>query len=123
MGTVGSGPSTPGQGASAGSSPIVFMGDVVHAGAGNAEEEWRVVYFLTATWGDAEDYDTDSQHLPWTLALNVLRNGALAQQLSFQYREYEPWANFVEDGLVKRAKAFCDELAKLTSKRDFAPYM
>ena len=85
-----------------------FMGDAIHAGAGNAAGEWRIVYFLTATWGDAEDYDTDSQHLPWTLALNVLRNSALAQQLSFQYREYEPWANFVEDGLVKRAKAFCD---------------
>ena len=29
-----------------------FLGDVIHAGAGNAADEWRVVYFLTATWGD-----------------------------------------------------------------------
>jgi hypothetical protein len=59
-----------------------FMGDVIHAGAGNAEGEWCVVYFLTTTWGDAEDYNIDSQHTPWTLAVDVLRDIGRAQQLA-----------------------------------------
>lgn len=57
--------------------------------------EWRIVYFLTATLGDAEDYDTDSQHLPWTLAVNVLRDIGRAQQLAYEYREYAPWAHSI----------------------------
>ena len=90
-----------------------FMGDVVHAGAGNAKDEWRIVYFLTATWGDAEDYDTDSQHTPWTLAVDVLRDIGRAQQLAYEYREYAPWGHLVSEEVQKRVEKFCEQRARL----------
>ena len=96
-----------------------FMGDVVHAGAGNAEGEWRVVYFLTATWGDAEDYDTDSQHTPWTLAVDVLRDIGRAQQLAYEYREYAPWGHFVSEEVQGMVEKYCQQRARLDAKWDF----
>ena len=96
-----------------------FMGDVIHAGAGNAEGEWRVVYFLTATWGDAEDYDTETQHTPWTLAVNVQRDIGRAQQLAFEYREYAPWGHFVSEEVQKRVEKYCQQRARLDAKWDF----
>ena len=97
-----------------------FVGDVIHAGAGNAEGEWRVVYFLTATWGEVMDYDADSQHSPWTLAVEVLRDIQLANELSYAYREFEPWRNFADAGVKRKVQAYCEGRAKLEVSCDFS---
>ncbi len=75
------------------------MGNVIHAGAGNAEGEWRVVYFLTATWGDAEDYNswrssTASTRCGGTLCLKRSKNGWRSIASS--------WRDWTSSGISKR---------------------
>jgi hypothetical protein len=75
----------------------VFLGPVVHAGAGNAEGEHRVVLFFTATFPGVPPYDVDVQILPWQAAAEYYGSEHRACELGLQYRELEPWANFAPD--------------------------
>ena len=75
------------------------------------------MFFYTGAIGDAEDYDTDAQTLPWTAAVPDI---ARAQQLSYEYAEYTPWCNFASEGVRRKVEKYCKERAKLDRKLDFA---
>ncbi len=86
---------------------VVFMGDAVHAGAGNKEGEWRLILFVTATWTRTQ-YDVNTQWLPWTVAHTVYNAAGLTQDLALEYSEEAPWRNF--------DKGFGDTLEKYIAK-------
>lgn len=95
----------------------VFLGPVIHAGAGNAEGEHRVVLFFTATFPGVPPYDVDVQSLPWQAAVEYYACEHRACELAMQYREYEPWLNFGPNTASHAAlKAACDASAAAAAK-------
>ena len=95
----------------------LFLGPVIHAGAGNAEDEHRIVLFLTATFPGVQPYDVDMQILPWQAATNYFESEHRACELAIQYREYEPWLNYEARTAPRAAlKKACDASAAAAAK-------
>jgi hypothetical protein len=97
-----------------------FWGPTVHAGAGTAAGVWRCILFWTAHVDGEDEYDTDTQVLPFTAALDLYHSALLGARTASEYADLSPADHFTAAGVraaVAQQTAPPAALARVTTGR------
>lgn len=76
---------------------LATWGFCVHAGADNSAGVWRCMLFMTGRLPRGHRYNSDVQHLPFTVGRDLWGCDALTRHMALQHRALAPWRHFRDD--------------------------